>query len=243
MGKEPQISFIIINYNSQKYLPACLTSVKNNCQNIEFEIIIVNNDNSFFDYPEAKIINSKINKGFGSTCNLGTQNAKGKILCFLNPDTEILDNIKKVTDYFDKHKETGIIGPKLITKDNKIEPWCAGFEINFWSLIRNNLGVPKSKKIWESKSSIECDKVGGTCLFIRKKLFDELDGFDENFFMYFEDDDLCKRARQKNYKLIYFPELSVLHFGGKSFSSKFKQKKLFYKSMFYYFKKHLGRFN
>lgn len=238
MGKEPQISFIIINHNSQDYLPACLTSVKNNFRNIDFEIIIVNNDNSFFDYPEAKIINSEINKGFGSACNLGAQNAKGKILCFLNPDTEILNDIKKTTDYFDTHKETGIIGPKLITEDNKVELWCAGHEISFWNLIRNNLGISKSKKIWNSKLSIECDRVSGTCLFVRKKLFDILNGFDEKFFMYFEDDDLCKRIKQKGYKVIYFPELSVRHFGGKSFSSKFKQKKLFYKSMFYYFKKH-----
>lgn len=239
MGKEPQISFIIINHNSQNYLPACLTSVKNNCRNIDFEIIIVNNDNSFFDYPKTKTINSETNKGFGSACNLGARNTEGKILCFLNPDTEIADGIEKVIDYFDTYKETGIIGPKLETENNEIEPWCAGYEIGFWNLIRNNLGIPKSRKIWKSKSSIECDRVGGTCLFIRKDLFNILNGFDEKFFMYFEDDDLCKRVRQKGFRVIYFPEFCVRHFGGKSFSSKFKQKKIFYKSMFYYFKKYL----
>lgn len=243
MGEKPQISFIVINHNSRDYISACLDSIENNCQNINFEIIIVNNDNSFFEYSKARIINSRINKGFGSACNLGAKSASGKILCFLNPDTEIADGIEKVADYFDKHRETGIIGPKLETEENKIEPWCAGYEIGFWNLIRNNLGIPKSKKIWDSKSNIECDRVSGTCLFIRKELFDILKGFDEKFFMYFEDDDLCKRTRKKGYKVTYFPDFSVRHFGGKSFSSKFKQKKLFYKSMFYYFKKHLGRFN
>ncbi len=235
METEPQISFIIVNFRSKKYLSSCINSIRNNCSN--FEIIIVNNDNDFFDYPDAQIINSE-NKGFGSACNLGAKTARGKILCFLNPDTEVLNNPKKIIEYFNAEEKTGIIGAKIVDTDNKTEKWCAGCETTFWNLIRNNIGLPKSKKIWNSSKTIECGKVSGCSLFIKKDIFDSIGGFDEKFFMYFEDEDLCKRIRQKGFRVIYFPEFSVKHLGGKSFSSKFKQKKYFYKSMFYYFKKH-----
>lgn len=260
-GTGIKISFIIVNYKSQQFIPACLSSIKNSCRDVDFEIIIANNDNAVSDFPEVKIVNLEKNRGFGAGCNAGAKIAQGEILCFLNPDTKILENIDKIINCFNNYhsresgnpvnksvsesrikcgmtfENIGIIGPRLITQDGQTQNWCAGCETNLWNLIRNNLSFPKSKKIWTSQKTVECDWVSGAALFIKKELFDRLNGFDEKFFMYFEDEDLCKRARILGYKVIYFPKFSVRHFGGKSFTGKFKQKKLYYSSLIQYLSK------
>lgn len=244
METKLDVSFIIVNFQSQEFLPECLSSIYKSGKCINFEVIIVNNDESVLNFPVAKVINSGRNMGFGSACNLGSRSAQGEILCFLNPDTEILSDIKSILDFFSSRENAGIIGPKLITGENKLQSWCAGCEPGLMDLVKNNLGFPGSRKIWESKKSIEADWVSGACLFIRKNVFQKINGFDEKFFMYAEDVDLCRRAREKGLRVIYSPEFSVRHFGGMSFKSlkdKINQKKLFYSSMFYYCKKYFWK--
>lgn len=243
MDKKPQISFIIVNYQSTHYLEKCLGSLLSNSKLIEKEIIIVNNDDSFLSVEgDIKVIKSPQNSGFGSACNLGAKEACGKYLCFLNPDTEIIsDNFQKIISEFENNEKTGVIGIKLEEENGKTQEWSAGREVNLWDIIGNNLGLKRSKKIWENKTKVECAWVSGACLFIRKELFEKLEGFDEKIFLYFEDIDLCKRAIKLNCKILYFPEIIIKHFGGKSSDSKKEQKKIYYKSQDYYFQKHFGR--
>lgn len=238
METELKISFITVNFKGEKYISDCFSSIRKNCPDLNFEIILVNNGDSRPSIENVKIVNLEKNLGFGNACNEGAKIATGEILCFLNLDTEILENVKRVVDLFDDNREIGIIGPKLITPEDETQKWCAGFETSLWNLIRNKLGCPRSKKIWESEKAIKCDWVSGACLFIRKNIFQDLGGFDEKFFMYFEDMDLCKRVRNLDYKVLYFPDFHVKHLGGKSFDSKFSQKKLYYSSLIRYFKKH-----
>ena len=243
MERKPQISFIIVNYNSKDYLEKCLASVFNNTQNISKEIIVVNSCDDILTHSEdIKIITALENKGFGYACNVGAKAAQGETLCFLNPDTEIVsDYFEKIISEFEKDSAIGIIGPKLVDENNNIQEWCAGKEVNLSDILLNNIGLKRSKKIWESNESVECAWVSGACLFIKKELFEKLKGFDENFFLYFEDIDLCQRARNLGYKIIYNPKFTVKHFGGKSFEDKKKQKKLYYESQDYYFEKHFGK--
>lgn len=240
-----KLSFIIVNFQSERYLKKCLASLFNKVKNINFEIIIINNDNNSYNLKEikkAKLINLKKNAGFGKANNIGAKKAKGDFLCFLNPDTVILsENTSQIIKEFRKSKKNGIIGPRLISKQNKTQWWCAGVKATLWDLIRNNLGFKKSRKIWESKIKKEADWVSGAALFIPRQLFLRLGGFDDNFFMYFEDIDLCRRAKELGKKVIYFPEVKVKHWGGKSNSNKNKQKKEYYKSQDYYFKKYYGK--
>jgi len=243
METKPQISFIIVNYNSTHYIERCLGSLLLESENIKKEIIIVSNDDSLLSIDNSiKIIASIKNSGFGSACNLGAKEATGKYFCFLNPDTEIIsDNFQKIISEFESNEKTGVIGIRLEEENGKIQEWSAGKEIDIWDIIGNNLGFKQSKKIWESKNKIECAWVSGACLFIRKDLFEKLNGFDEKFFLYFEDIDLCKRAINLNYKILYFPEFIIKHFGGKSSGSKKEQKKHYYSSQDYYFQKHFGK--
>jgi len=263
MEKKSKISFIIPAYKSEKHLEKCFRSLLDKTTDIQKEIIVVNNSGSSFNLENGiKIINSP-NKGFGSACNLGVREASGNIFCFINPDTEIISNdFEKIINLFDSSsyhpelvsgsqeipdqvrndiKKIGIIGPKLVEENNDIQEWSAGKKVDLTDIILNNLGWKRSKKIWESKKKTECAWVSGACLFVRKELFEKLNGFDEKFFLYFEDIDLCKRARNLEYKILYYPKFIVKHFGGKSFDSIKEQKQYYYSSQDYYFQKHFGK--
>lgn len=243
MEENKKISFVIVNYKSRNCLEKCIASIFKSAKNIRKEIIVVNIDDSLRLSDDIKLLEISENKGFGNACNIGSKEASGDVLCFLNPDTEILGDIQDLIRYFNTDKKIGVIGTRLIGENGKTQEWCAGKEINLSDVIGNNLGRKKSKKIWESEKPIECFWTSGACMFIKKELFEKLDAFDENFFMYFEDVDLCKRARGSGYKVLYFPELTVKHFGGKSFENKKDQKKHYYSSQDYYFKKHFGKIN
>lgn len=243
MENKPEISFIIVNYKDNPYLNGCLASIFKNAATINKEIIIVNNCSKYSDTLEnIKILEISENKGFGNACNIGAREAQGDILCFLNSDTEIVSSdFEKIVSEFNDNPKIGIIGPKLIGNDNIVQEWSAGREINLSDIILNNSGIKRSKKVWESKEKIKCDWVSGACMLIKKDLFNRLNGFDEKFFLYFEDVDLCKRAGDLNYKILYFPEFTIKHFGGKSFENKKEQKKYYYSSQDYYFQKHFGK--
>lgn len=249
--KSKQLSIIIVTYNDVDYLKHCIASIYQKFANFpSWEIIIVNNDKNQdirqlpLDFSKIKLINHKKNIGFGSGINLGAKYAQGEFLLMLNPDTKILtENVQKVIEEFNKNSEVGVIGGRIIDRKNKSQDWSAGREISLYNLVRNNLGLNQSKHIWGSPEKIKCDWVTGTVLFIRKKLFNQINGFDKNFFMYFEDMDLCKRARLAGKKVILFPEFKIFHSGGQSYTDKNLQKKHYYDSMEYYFKKHYHGIN
>lgn len=241
-----KLSIIIVNYRSEQLLEKCLTSVFKKIKSISFEVIIVNNDKKekleiiSRKYPEVKILTSPINNGFGAGNNLGAKEAQGEIILFLNPDTEIMsDNIEEVLDQFSKMLNLGVLSGCLISVNGKIEKWSAGQEISLYNLILNNIGFSKSKKNCQSQVPSLAEWVSGTALFIKRETFLKLKGFDEGFFMYFEDMDLCKRVRNIGQKVVYYPQFRVQHKNGESYSkNKKQQKKDYYKAQEYYFKKH-----
>jgi len=235
----PKLSIIIVNYQSEKYLAKCLSSIQEKVLNMEDEIIVVNNSHLEAELPsEIKSINPGKNIGFGAACNLGVKDAQGEILCFLNPDTEIIsENIYELTQEFN-NASIGIVGSKLVDEKNNTQEWIAGQEVTILSTLLNNLGHKRDKKIWESAVPVECAWVSGAAMFIRKNIFQKLGGFDEKFFMYFEDIDLCRRARQLGYRVLYFPEFAIKHFGGKSWLDKKTQKRYYRKSQRRYFLKY-----
>jgi GT2 family glycosyltransferase len=244
-----KISIIIVNYNSETFLKKCLASIYAKLENRnDFEIIIVNNDQKeklefvTENYPHIKIMNQDKNLGFGAGNNAGTKIAEGEIFLFLNPDTEIIsENISAVLSLFEKNQKLGAVGAKIITPEGFVQKWSAGFEATLLSLIGNNLNIIRSKKIWESKVPQKTEWVSGTAIFIRKKLFFHLNGFDEKFFMYFEDMDFCKRARKEGYQILFYPNFIIKHESGKSYEQKKQQKKDYHLSQEKYFKKHHGK--
>ena len=243
------LSIIIVNYQSQCYLERNLASIYSRVKpQLNCEIIIVNNDAVETleiikkELSDIKIVDRKKNVGFGTACNLGATVAKGRFLFFLNPDCEIISqNIPDALNKFKERKDIGIVGSQLIKNDGKIQKWSVGAEISLWNLVKNNAGFSKSQHVWEKQKNIEVDWVSGTAMIIEKKLFEKTGGFDENFFMYFEDMDLCRKIRNFGKKVVYFPEFKVKHFEGGSYKESAFQKRNYYDSQEYFFKKNRPR--
>ena len=242
-----KLSIIIVNFRSLDPLMTCLNSLFNGGKKLPrlFEVIVVNNDDSsdFCDllkeFPQIKLIDHKKNIGFGAGCNLGAKEAMGEWLWFLNPDTQLIDDVGSIFEFGEVNSWVGAMSPRLVDNGLKTQKWGLGTSVTLWDIVLNNLGIVRSQKLWRKTVPTACAWVSGASLIVSRKLFWSLGGFDEKFFMYFEDVDLCKRIINSGKKIIYFPSVRIKHIGGLSRQSEKEQKSQFYESQAYFFKKHL----
>lgn len=184
-----------------------------------------------------KIIENRENVGFARACNQAAKEAKGEYLFFLNPDAKIAGkDFYKIIREFEQNPQIGAAGPGIIEEiTGKPQPWIGGGKTSLPKvLFKNTLN-----KHWNKKTKTKVDWVSGTALLTSKKIFNKLGGFDENFFMYFEDQDYCLRAKKLGLKILFLPEFKVLHCGGKSWKSQKSQKKRYYISQQVFFDKHM----
>jgi O-antigen biosynthesis protein len=231
---EIDVSIITVNYNSTELLKNCLESIKKITQGINFEIIVVDNnsmtgdiDGLQQDFNRLTLIKNKVNKGFGVANNQGVKVAKGKYVLLLNNDTLLFENsIKKVFDFAESSKGNEIISCKLLNEDKSVQKSVYDFP-TLLNVLTSNLFLyllfPNSKyfnKYHLMNKGInritEVDVVTGAFLFMHRKVFEALGGFDERFFFYMDDTDLCYRHKKNNGKVIFFPETSIIHLKGKS---------------------------
>lgn len=223
------VSIIIVNYNTKQLLADCLATVFEKTKDVAFEVIVVDNASTDSSeeyikehYPCVKWINSGENLGFGRANNLGAKYASGKYLFLLNSDTLLLNNaIHIFFDYAESHQHEGIgtLGSWLLDKNEKPNNSfgffpCATNEINY---LLGKYQLPTLNDITEEK---EVDYITGADLFIEKRLFDKLDGFDKNIFMYYEETDLQYRLAQRGLSRRIIPGPRIIHLEGGSFENK-----------------------
>ena len=220
----PKVSIIIINYNGKELLEKCLESLyKVDYDN--FEIILVDNNSTdgtmefvTKNYPSIIIIKLDSNKGFAEPNNIGSKIAKGEYLLFLNNDTVVTpDFISKMIKVVENDKKIGICQSLLLKPDGSID--SSGDFIDKLGIVYNS--KTKTKEIREISSA------RGASMLIRKKIFDELGGFDEKFFFSFEDVDLGWRTWILGYNVVLVPNSIVYHSIGKT-SSKLKSEVAFH---------------
>ncbi len=245
--KKPIFSLILINFKSADLLEQALVSLKQNRDFDEMaEIILVNNDCG----EEKKVarlakkfscvlIPTCENKGFGASINRASREARGIYIGCINPDVEYrAGSLKNLDRFFKKYPKIGIVGARLIDKASLAEKWSVGTNPSLFALFRNNIGLFSDRRLLKRTRPMSVGFVSGAALFIRKSVFDSLSGFDEKFFLYFEDVDLCFRAKKEGFLIATFPSLIFFHKGGMSHESRYSQKKLFYESQEKYFMKH-----
>jgi len=256
---EIDVSIIIVNYNSTELLNNCLDSVEKFTTGINFEIIVVDNNSMTGDIDELlkfhdriTLIKNDVNRGFGAANNQGVEVANGKYILLLNNDTILFENsIKKVFDFAKSLEGDEIIGCKLLNEDKSVQKSVYDFP-SLLNVFTSNLFLylffPKSKYFnkyhlmnREISKTTEVDVVTGAFLFINRKSFDALGGFDGRFFFYMDETDLCYRHKQNNGKVVYFPDTSIIHFKGKSAGGEswFKNKHQSI-STIKFFQKHFG---
>ena len=241
-------SFIIINYRSLDYTRLCLNSLFNYLpQDQSWEIILIDNnsqDGSAETLKQEftgrlKLIQNDSNRGFAGANNQGAKEAKGKYLFFLNSDTEIKDNILPgLYAVLEEKPEIGILAPRVLDPQGDWQFGACGRQQTLKNLFLQNTKAnwldQKKETFWTS------DWVSGAALIIRRDLFEKIKAWDEKFFLYLEDTDLCLRARQQKYLVAICPETSLIHYGGKSPASNRQRRKNYYRSQNYFFKKHYG---
>lgn len=246
-----KVSFLIVTWNCQLIIGKLLKNLielKNNT-----EIIVVDNDSTdgtgeiVKKISEVKLIQNKENLGFGKANNIGVKASKGDYLFFLNPDCEIEKNsVEKLTNFLDQNENVAVVGPKLLNSNGSIQKEMSPFPTVFsetFVLLRlhkfpllRNLVYPN----YDYTKTQEAKHLMGAALMIRRSVFEQVGGFDENFFLWFEETDLLKRIKQNGYKIFYYPKVSVKHLIGQSTRQLnfLKKQTIWNKSLLYYFKKH-----
>ncbi|PIR66451.1 MAG: glycosyltransferase family 2 protein [Parcubacteria group bacterium CG10_big_fil_rev_8_21_14_0_10_36_14] len=251
------LSIIIVNWNTRQLLEGCLDSIYKNTHNINFDIFVVDNashDNSAEmveeKFSQVHLIKNNKNVGFATANNQAIRQATGKYILILNPDTLILSNtIEHALEIIKNYPEIGILGPKTLDKNKNIQK-----TVRRDPNILSQLFFPSQmKKLFPNWGPIkkyyfndfDYDKeslvpqLQGSCLLINRELFQKIGFFDEKFFIWFEEVDLCLRTRKAEYKILYSPDIEIIHYGGESFMqiNTIKKQALYSRSMLYYFYK------
>jgi GT2 family glycosyltransferase len=254
-----KIDIIIVNWNTGNYLKECVKSlIKYNTNNIGQIIIVDNNSsdesiNSLSDNKLIKIIKEKKNNGFGKACNIGAKYSQEKYLLFLNPDTRVFTNtIKHSLEFMEKgqNSKIAISGAQMVNNDGNIIKSCSYFptasRFFFNSIGLDNLFKNKGllMKDFDHRESIYVNQVIGAFFLIRRDVFFKLNGFDERFFLYFEEVDLSLRSFQLGYLSYFNSNIRCFHRGGISSNNDKVNRHLNYlKSKIIYAKKHFSIFN
>jgi N-acetylglucosaminyl-diphospho-decaprenol L-rhamnosyltransferase len=251
------VSIILVNYNGSELLYQCLNSVETLVKSCDYEVIIIDNsslDNSVEiikdNFPLFRLICSQDNLGFGKANNLAVKHSHGEHLLFLNTDTIVIENTPKIlSDYLKQERNVAAISPRITFEDGSYQLSCGklpNLVVEFLDKTRYWLDkkwhhIFSSFYDREYSTVREVEWVTGACLMMRRDIFDRIGGFDESFFMYFEDKDICKRVREAGFKVIYYPQTSLIHLlGGSSQSAKKSVNSYYRDSQLYYYQKHLG---
>ncbi len=220
------LSVVTVTYNNADNILEYLQSVEKNIPK-NSEIIIVDNASNdstrklLENNKNIVFISSEINLGFAKACNLAVQKASGEYLFFLNPDTKVSDNaIQKLVDFYENTPDAGIVAPKIFQDDKNVQPSVRKFPSVFGAINEYYFGVKNSYEAYvpDSKDSIVVETVVGAAILIKKELFEKVGGFNEKYFMYYEDLELCKKINDLGFKVYYVPAASIYHKVGGSFS-------------------------
>lgn len=223
------ISIVIVNYKSKDLTLNCVKSIKAaDWPGLDYEIIVVDNYSADLSSDDLKqfgnikyIMNGK-NRGYGAANNQGIKQALGKYIVIMNPDTVAADNVfRKLFDYMENHPNAGVSGPKQFKPDGQVQDTCFRWPGILTPLYRRTpLGkIGRAKKDLDrflykdyNKSSVkEVDWLLGSFLFCRAQALRQAGLFDEKFFLYFEDTDLCRRFWQAGFKTVYYPDAHIIH--------------------------------
>lgn len=250
------VSIIIVNYNGGGVIGDCLASIFQHLDMAKTEVIVVDNasqdgspDVIAHQFPQVRLLRQGDNRGFGAANNVGAGAAQGEYLFLLNSDTVIHSNLLPVLiRQLESSPNIGIVGPRLLNSDGSFQLSTA-YEIGLWGEWRT-LQTVRQYRQSENRPALAqqyggdqfVDIVVGAAMLMRRSHFHQVGGFDETFFMYFEESDLCQRFREAGWRILYTPAVSLVHIGGYSVAQAASRMAAEYRrSQRYYYQKHRPR--
>ena len=248
---ELDLTLVIVSFNTREILLRCLGTIKSYTEDISYEVIVVDNasedgtvDAVVESFPDVHLITNPDNRGFSAANNQGIIASKGQKIGLLNPDTLLTENsFKKIVDFFGKHPDFSILGTGIVDENNQPYP------VRLWEdspqeAVLKILGIynPANElKKMEPMLAKEAKVISGCCFVVTRSLIECIGLMDENYFLYNEEDDLCRRARKAGKRICFYPDTSVQHLQGQSTHQKRYRKKVIieaYRSNIYFYSKY-----
>lgn len=238
MPDQTILSIIIVTWNSENEIGECLNSIIDNTNDLNYEIVIVDNNSSDNTaevikkiaeekFHRIKVILNTDNKGFTKACNQGIISSSGEKVLFLNPDTRIEGGaVKVLLSKLSESENTGAAAPQLLNEDGTIQKSCRTFpdyfdmfcEFSLLTYIFPNSILFSNWKMnyFSHDEERKVEQPMAAALMVKRKVLKEIDNFDERFKMFFNDVDLCKKIYDKGYSIIFYPDSKIIHEKGVS---------------------------
>ncbi|MBU0531590.1 MAG: glycosyltransferase family 2 protein [Candidatus Uhrbacteria bacterium] len=225
------VSINIVHYNTPRLLRQTLLGIRRAAPRLNYEVIVVDNNPKLrvremieAEFPEVRVVVSPRNVGFGQGMNKALDHANGRYWLVSNPDIVLKSgSLEKIVEYMDQHPDVGIVGAKLESPNGEIQHSCYRFMeprtvfyrrlpfVNRIESVRQHLDQYLMSD-WDHASIRDVDHVLGACMLVRPQAIREVGNFDPNYFMYFEDQDLCRRFWASGWRVVYNPEVNMVHY-------------------------------
>jgi GT2 family glycosyltransferase len=224
-----EISVIIVNYNSESFLPACLDSIKKASSRGDVQVVVVDNSKGGGageilrqHFPSGRFIENDKNLGYAKAVNQGIEASDSEFVFIVNPDTVAEDGtLDKLVDFMRTHPDAGMVGPKLLYPDGTTQLSCRTFyslktiilrRTFLGKLFKNSTAVRQHMMLdWDHNSTLEVDWILGAAMMVRRAAISEVGPMDERFFLYFEDVDWCYRMKAAEWKTYYHSDAHLVH--------------------------------
>ena len=256
------LSIIVVAHNVRELVDECLSCVRESTDRLRKQILFVDNGSSDGTadmledkFPEVELIKSPENLGFIRANNLAYRGAQGRYVLMLNSDAFVgPETLQTFVDFMEGHPQVGICGPKVLNQDGSFQKQCRRGEPRpmamFSYYFRLSSLFPKNRMFGgylleyeDEDKTLEVDALSGSCMLIRREVVDQIGYLDEQFYAYQEDTDYCTRARQVGWKVYYYPEAQVIHYGGRGGTRVEPYRSIveWHRSYWRYYKKHLAK--
>jgi GT2 family glycosyltransferase len=249
-----KLSIIIVNYNKPFLIGKCIRSIARSHIPFPYEIIIIDNASEYsvkyqvsgikkkYENLEIQLIENKENVGFGRANNQGVAKARGEFVLLLNTDIEVLDSaVEKLVLFAEKHPYT-IVGGKLFNNDHTPQASCGP---HYTLPVASAMLFLKGDHVGITRSSpsriTSVDWVSGACMLMKKEVYQNIGGFDEEVFMYMEEIEMCYRAKKQGINVLFYPEAHFIHLGAATSKSNTDPILNIYKGLLYLYRKHHPR--
>jgi N-acetylglucosaminyl-diphospho-decaprenol L-rhamnosyltransferase len=249
MHPAPDVSIVIVNFNTFAYTAQCLDSIAAHPPKASYEIFLVDNassddsaDRLEANYPQVRIIRSTTNRGIAGGNNLGIRASSGQYILLLNNDTLVWPGtIDMTVDFLISHPRAGGVGGNLLNDDGSFQSGYSGFH-TLWSvfLTTTKLGLllrPYYPSHPPGKSIRQVDWMSTAFMTFRRDALEEIGLVDEEYFIYSDETDLQYRLQKQGWEIYYLPDLNTTHFGGKSLNQ-WRRRRLVYRGILLFFTRH-----
>lgn len=254
------LDVVIVNWNSGTCLRECIAALDRSTIAAQIEVVVVDNasgdgssENLAAERCHLKVVSNSKNQGFAVACNQGSRHGRAPVLLFLNPDVRVdPETLAQALGFLNhpNNRNVGVLGVQLLNSARQLQRSCARTptlptllaQTMFLDRLCPRLAPPHFMIEWDHADTRPVDQVMGACLFTRRPLFQRIGGFDERFFLYYEDVELCAAARQLGALVVYFSAAQAIHIGGAS-SGMVQDRRLYYllNSKAKYTAKHYGQ--